>query len=314
MITGREADIHECAVRWHLASDSDDMDWDGFTTWLEADPSHRQAYDEVALTDAALVDHRLVLQPETKQAELAAMPASRRMPRLAWAGSAIAATLVAVLTVPHFLSAPEQVYQTDGNTRSIALPDGSRVTLAPHSSLKVAGDDQDRMELAGGAMFDVRHVPARALTVVAGDLSIRDIGTRFDVQNESGRVRVAVAEGRVEVGGDPLAQPVGLAAGNALLFDARRKVSRISSVDRADVGSWRAGRLTYNDAPLPLVAADLARYAGAQVVVPDALGDRRFSGTLTIGDGDAAIRDLAEVLDLRLGGRPGAWRLELPDR
>ncbi|MEP7317054.1 MAG: FecR/PupR family sigma factor regulator [Sphingomicrobium sp.] len=42
------------ASEWLAVQASDSFDWDGFTTWLEADPAHRKAYDELALIDSDL--------------------------------------------------------------------------------------------------------------------------------------------------------------------------------------------------------------------------------------------------------------------
>ena len=39
------------ALAWQQALERDDADWDAYTVWLEADPRHRQVFDEVALTD-----------------------------------------------------------------------------------------------------------------------------------------------------------------------------------------------------------------------------------------------------------------------
>ncbi|MEJ2409556.1 MAG: FecR domain-containing protein [Novosphingobium sp.] len=313
------------AARWHIASGDDAMDWDAFTLWLEADPRHAAAYDEVALTDGLLQEHRADLEEAVRAA-----PAEEDRPavaaandtaeiirpvlgkRMRWAGMAIAATLAAVLAVPQFMAPGAQVYETAGASRQIALEDGSTIMLAPRSSLTVEGRHQDRMALSGGALFDIRHDPDRQLTITAGGLQISDIGTRFDVQAQDKLVRVSVVEGKVEVRSESLAAPVRLAAGKGLSFDARGGTASVAAVRADDVGAWRKGRLSYDNAPLTLVAADLHRYAGVEVAVPDALRDRRFSGTLVIGDGDAVLRDLAQVMGLRLDGRAGAWRLEQP--
>lgn len=309
------------AARWHIASDGDAMDWDAFTLWLEADPRNAAAYDEVALADGLLQDHRSILEPLPSAGEASLLvpandgaeivrPAFRKHWR--WAGMAIAASLVAVLAIPQFLSPASQVYETAAGSREIALQDGSTILLAPRSRITIEGRAQDRMALSGGALFDIRHDPDRQLSITAGDLQISDIGTRFDVQAQDSLVRVAVVEGKVEVSSERLGAPVRLSAGNGLSFDGQGGEARVAAVRSQDVGSWRDGRLSYEDAPLALVAADLHRYAGVTVEVPAALRDRRFSGTLAVGDGNAALRDLAQVMGLRLGGRIGAWRLEQP--
>ncbi|MBK6412702.1 hypothetical protein [Sphingopyxis sp.] len=65
---------------------------------------------------------------------------------------------------------------------------------------------------------------------------------------------------------------------------------------------------------MALVAADLSRYAGVKVVVADTVAARQFSGTLVIGDGQAALRDLSRLMGLRLDRRDDGYRLELPAR
>lgn len=310
------------AANWHIASDSDAMDWDAFTRWLEADSRHRLAYDEIALADGLLAEYQGELRTveggfdsvsvtaAANDAHEGAGQAGRStMPRrLFLAATAVAATLAAVIAMPQFATPAAQTFVTADAARQIALEDGSTVTLAPRSRLTVEG--RDRMALSGGAMFDIRHDPERQLTVTAGDLRISDIGTRFDVQAGDDHVRIAVVEGTVDVKSEGFATPVHLAAGAGLSFDRYAGRATVMPVRAEDVGSWRQGRLSYDNAPLSLVIADLRRYAGVRVEVPEAIGDRRFSGTLTVGDGNAALRDLAQVMGLRLGGRAGAWRLE----
>ena len=109
-----------------------------------------------------------------------------------------------------------------------------------------------------------------------------------------------------------MAAPVRLAAGNGLSYDPGAGTATVAPVNSGDVGSWKDGRLTYDNATLALVAGDLHRYAGVTVDIPPALRERRFSGTLIVDNGDAALRDLVQLMGLRLGGHAGAWRLEQP--
>ncbi len=299
------------AAEWHAKCDSDAMDWEGFTTWLEADPRHSKAYDEIALGDALLIDHASELDARFAASTVAnqADAPKTNFTWKRWAGVAIAASLVAVMVVPTFVNTSEAVYETDFASRRIALDDGSRVILAPHSRLSIEGRSQARIALSGGAWFDIVHDPDRSLAISAGGVEIRDIGTQFDVQSDKDHVRVEVADGKVEVTSAALSAPVRLSAGKALHFDGAAGLATVSPVDLNDAGEWRSGRLTYDSAPLSLVAADLARYADVTVMVPDSLGNRRFSGTLVISDGEAAVRDLSQVMELSLDSDAGGYRL-----
>lgn len=290
----RDEAIVEQAARWHVASSGDDMDWDGFTRWLETDPRHRVRYEEIALTDALLGDHAEGLHVP----EAAASPA--RPVRWPWAMAAVAAGFAALLIVPTWLRAPETIYTTGAADRTLALADGSTVTLAPHSKLVVSGRDGSDLRLTGGGYFDIRHDPRRQLAVIAGPLKVTDIGTRFDVQANGDLVRIAVAEGEVKATSTMLTQPITLTGGRALLFDAGQGRAELAAADRGRMGAWRQGRLNYENMPLALVAADLGRYADVNLDVPAELRDRRFSGTLVIRDASTAPRDLARIMGLAL--------------
>ncbi|OJW60082.1 MAG: hypothetical protein BGO57_05485, partial [Sphingomonadales bacterium 63-6] len=263
-MTNTEQAIIEQAVAWHLASLGDAMDWDGFTQWLEADPRHRAAFDEVALADALIADHPEAMPP----VEVAnddwrgddALPTPRKgLFSMRWAGGAIAASLVAVLAVWQFAPGSTVTYSTGMESREIALEDGSRIELAPHSKLKIEGREEERMALEGGAWFDIRHDPSRSLAITAGALEISDIGTQFDIQSAAGQVRVQVAQGELRVSSEALGKPLRLAAGHGVTFDPAGGTAQVATLPSGRAGEWRDGRLSFDAAPLPLVAADLSR-------------------------------------------------------
>ncbi len=303
--------IMEEAAAWHLASADDSMDWDGFTSWLEADPRNRLAFDQLALTDAALGDHLDLLGIDEVAPATAPERAFRGAGWARWSIGAIAASLALVLGFAVLQPAPDLVYHTGTQQRQIALEDGSTITLAPRSELRVSADDT-HLNLAGGAWFAIRHDPARSLTISAGPLEVRDIGTQFDIQTDPGHVRIGVAEGRIEVGSAALSQPLRMAAGKELLFDSRAGRATLTNSRAKAIGTWRQGQLTYDSAPLSLVVSDLNRYAGLKVDLADSLKDRRFSGTLASSDGQVALRDLSQLMALELESSAGGYRLGEP--
>ena len=296
------------AAEWQVASSGDGMDWDGFTTWLEADARHRQAFDEIAATDRLVSEHRQALSgaalPEQSPTGFQTRkPISRWFP-LGFAAAAI----LAIVAGPALIHPGEHSYATGASPRTIALAGGSQVKLAPHSRLVIAGNTT-AMQLSGGAWFDVRHVASRELAITAGPVTIRDIGTRFDVQADGSSVRVAVAEGHVEVASTALSQPIALGAGGTMMFDGQNELAKVGSTTIAEIGGWRQNRLSYDGAPLALVVDDLGRYAGIHLGVPASLRSRRFSGTLIVGTGIEAPRDLAQLMGLALVCGPDGLRL-----
>jgi len=312
----RDDTIWERAVAWHLASADDAMDWDGFAAWLDADPRHRDAYDEIALTDAALGEVGMADEAVPLAAnddDILPAPARRRGWAV-WGGGALAASLAALALVSQIGQPAPQVYTTGTKAQTIALADGSQIQLAPRSRLTIEGRQQERIALDGGAWFAIRHDPSRRLVIDTGGVAISDIGTSFDVQSIPGRVQVEVSEGQVSVSGDQLAAPVKLVAGRTFRLDAKAGTAVMGTLRDGEAGEWRDGRLSYDGEALALVAADLARYAGVKVDLAKGTENRRFSGTLAVGNtahggGEAAVRDLAQLMGLSLERSGTGYRL-----
>lgn len=289
------------ASDWHRALADDDADWDGYIAWLEADPRHRQAFDRIALTDRLIEDHRerlLAILPD--DAAMRPLPSVRRV-------VTIAAVLAAALLLPIPLrSAGDVTYAAGIHARQVRFGDGVIVDLAPASVLIASGGAR-RLRLARGeAYFTILHDAARTLSIRAGRYVIADIGTRFAINLSGGSVRVGVAEGRLSITERHSKTVIRLRAGQQMLGPPRHGLAAVSTVMRGDIGSWRQGRLSYADAPLALVAADVSRHVGRTVWVDPRIADQRFSGRLAIGGGARPAVMLGRVMGVSCtldGGR-----------
>jgi transmembrane sensor len=95
--------------------------------------------------------------------------------------------------------------ETKTDELAVTLADGSRVELAAASAVQVSGDASASATLLlsrGQLTCDVVHREGRRFAVVAGDVEVRVIGTKFSVKTSSGpspRVEVAVLRGVVEI-------------------------------------------------------------------------------------------------------------------
>lgn len=282
------------AARWHVAIGDDAMDWDGFTTWLEADPRHAAAYDAIAQTDALVEFHAAAL---TETPEVAAPAAPRRWLRVVPAGlAALAASLALIVLAPHQGAPPTRSLSADAAPLAVTLADGSTAMLAPHSRMTIAAN---HIALDGEAHFAIRHDPSRQLTISAGPLEIADIGTTFDIATGSA-VRVAVREGQVSV--RAATGVVDLGAGEGVLAEAGAPLRTISA-QGLGLGGWRGGSLVYDNAPIALVAEDIARATGIRLTIDPAVADRRFSGAIKISSGPRSANDFAQIVNLRLIAR-----------
>lgn len=118
-----------------------------------------------------------------------------RVRYLRWA--AIAASVVVLVGIAAYaLLAPSTVTLTAEATPQVCrLTDGTVVTLAPHSSISYASDDCRHVRLTGKAFFDIHHDSANPFTITDDRYTIRDIGTRLQVEETRTMTRLTVVEG-----------------------------------------------------------------------------------------------------------------------
>jgi transmembrane sensor len=302
--------IDEAAARWHLRQADDDMDWDGFTLWLEADPRHRTAYEAIALLDERIDRARPILATTESEAD---REPRRRGWLVGWGAAAAGIAAVVAVTMGQFSSAPPTAPQqvayaaVPGKVRNLQLADGVMASIAPGSVLHASSRDTPVL-LEGTAFFDVRHDDAHPLVIRAGDYEIRDVGTRFEVMSGSGMLRVAVTDGRVAVRAPKGSGETEVAAGQVLTIGADGASQVRPSRDTA-VASWRRGTLIYDQVPLGLVAADISRYGGRPIEVDPGVARRRFSGVIAPGDREAMATALAELTGLHARTDGDAIRL-----
>ena len=124
-----------------------------------------------------------------------------------WAAAAVIVVAIGLAFAAVYLQVRPVQYETAvSEQRDVLLADGSRITLNTDTALTVRyAATSRRVELARGeAIFAVKHDVARPFEVVAGQTVTRALGTEFNVDRRSDRIRVSVIEGvvRVSAAGD----------------------------------------------------------------------------------------------------------------
>jgi transmembrane sensor len=301
-----DSPLGQTARAWALAVMGEDFPPERsrrFGAWLDADPRHRRAYEQAE----AVVMMLGALRTPTA-VEPVRRPAARwRVPALVAAGGLLAACLALAV-----LALPGPAYETrPGESRQVALSDGSQIILAPASRLRAASRWRPRtLSLERGeAFFVVAHQSGQPFTVQAGDALVRVVGTRFNVHRGVGRaMRVEVEQGVVQVS-DPHSQDraVTLHAGQTVVADGRGlTVGTLAQADLA--GAWRQGRLAYDDAPLAEVVADLNRYSQRPLAIGSPATARlKVTAAFDVAQADRFVAELPRVLPVRLtsDGRGG---------
>lgn len=300
---GAQGAVDDEALIWALRMTEPEADWEAFTAWLEADPRRSTRYDKSVLAlDAAadtVVHHRAARAVEASEQKMfAEARPSRAVGRRGWLGGALAAAVLGTIGVG-FLRDRDETYMVAtaaGEQRTIRLADGSSIILAGGSRIRL---DKARPRSAildtGQALFQVRHDERHPFQVNLQGLALTDLGTVFDVRVLGASTQVAVAEGAVMVE-SPTAK-LRLDPGQSVV-SADGQLQR-GTQDAATIGSWRGGRLTYDNATISEVAEDLTRQLGVPIKAAPAVAERHFNGTLEI----QAFREKPAVLGSLLGVR-----------
>ena len=194
------------------------------------------------------------------------------------------------------------VYATArGERATVELRDGTRVTLAPETELRVAAEGR-QVYLSGEAVFTVAHDPANPFRVIAANGTIaQDLGTQFDMRSYAAdkTVRVVVAEGSVSLRGS--AQPVILERGSLGVVDSSGAAQITRGVAADNYLAWAQGHLTFTNARMADVVPELARWFDIEVHLGSSnLADDRLTVSLNDVPADVALDAIARALDARV--------------
>lgn len=322
--------------------DADETTVNDWLSWYEGDERHRQVFDEMqalwttsgrlatGALGAARIERLREYELPLTQIEMDRRRPPRPTRRSGWHRMGLAAACLCGLaaatvygvvwfaptTALHAFmagaSAPPVLHH-------MKLPDGSAVDLAGRSDLVVDFTPTVRkIQLrAGEAYFSVAPNHAVPFVVSAAGISVRAVGTRFNVREASNRVVVTVTEGAVDVypaakagmtQNDTLTDDVvRLRAGHSVTWSVDSGDHTVRAADETRLLAWREGRLEYVNEPLSGVLADVGLYTNLRVIVQDVrLSQLTYTGTVLIGSLEEWLRALPREFPVQIREANGA--------
>jgi transmembrane sensor len=321
-----EEERRAMAGDWLLRLQADELDQQELAAWLEwygAEAANSAAFETLQMEYESLRS-----APQARRRELAnrLIETARKPGRLAvWNTRriAIAAGVAAVMLGAGVLSwrlqmpsgdrsAHTAAYQTPrAKHENISLPDGSVVKLGALSSISLNFTDETRyLVLEGGeAFFEAARDASRPFIVQVGAVTVRAVGTAFNVRRAQERVVVAVSEGAVDVGQKKAKRgdiSVRVTAGEQVSVNLALASLSVTSADPQAATAWQKGRLEFVNEPLSSVIATVNRYSMREIVVTDhELGAASYTGTVNEGRIEewlVALQDVFPVRVTRVGG------------
>jgi len=300
-------DIQMAASRWVIARRAGEA-WNAddqarLDSWLDQSTAHRVAFwrADQAWNRTFRVAALKGAPPAFSSRNLAGM-----FPVMALR---VAASLVVIAGLgaagAYLMRGPEYAtYRTPiGGRETLRLSDGSQIELNTNTVLRFSRRAGQREVILdrGEAYFQVKHDAAHPFVVLADGRRITDIGTKFLVRGESGRLEVALLEGRVL-----LSAPHGIDAPSADLTAGTVAIATASDTSITkrplqslrDALSWRDGMLVFHHTTLAAACAEFNRYNSTRLIAGPEAATLTIDGTFRANDVEAFTETAEDVLRL----------------
>jgi ferric-dicitrate binding protein FerR (iron transport regulator) len=271
----------------YLVGEATPAEVEAIQNWIAASPANRQEYDnfkliwdesrQIASTKTLDEDAAyLRLQKRLNNTVPTVTPSAggRKMKTSWWIGIAASLLLictVAWLTVSHYYDNKAIAFvkvDSEGKTRSQTLPDGSVVTLNSHSTLiypeKFTGKIRP-VTMLGEAFFKVTPDKTKPFIIRVNGVTVRVVGTSFNVKSRDGKTQVIVETGIVNV--SEKKKNVTLNPGEKVLVTGKDGLQAKESIKGRLYNYYATHELVCDETPLNELVGSLNEVYGAHIVI-----------------------------------------------
>jgi transmembrane sensor len=295
------------AARWFARLRADDVtgaDRLAFERWLNEDFEHRSAYERFERFWSRTGQY-------AGEREIAQTVKRIHQPPV-WLRWALAASvgvllLAAALLLPGFLNA-NGLHETGiGEQQTLALEDGSRITLNTDTRVQIDFSSERRgVKLERGqAYFRVARDAARPFEVMTQNGVVRAVGTEFDVYQQDDEVIITLVQGKVTVSESNSGGAVHSSMQKALqpgeriaLMEGRQTQPQRAPVEHST--AWLAGKLVFDDQSLEYAVAQANRYSTNRIEFgAEQLKALRISGVFRTGETDEFVQAIVGYFPVR---------------
>jgi ferric-dicitrate binding protein FerR (iron transport regulator) len=213
-----------------------------------------------------------------------------------WSFSAVAASLLLFVALYQFFYFSNTINTTFSDTKTVALPDHSIVTLNAKSSIAYPNlfKWNRSLTLEGEAYFAVQKGSAFSVETALGKVTV--LGTKFNVLSRKDFFEITCYEGKVRV-------------------QSKNKVTIVTPTECvrfyantyenwAEVGTpkptWLAGESSFKNVPMLYVLDCFEKQYNVKVKYPENIKNIKFTGAFTNSNEETALQSICIPLHLKV--------------
>lgn len=310
--------------------------------WLRADISNRETFNELKLTWEIFNDHKIPTNNEADWNSLRdkmminpSAGSKDNNPFLVFVRYAAAIFLGFALffTYDHYLKIDQaklaesgfnEIIVPKGEKSQILLSDGTKVWLNSGSKLRYPNSfdiNERNVYLEGEAYFDVVKQKKQKFIVHTESISIKVLGTKFNVKNypEDDLIETTLISGSVLIENEKEEEIALLQPNQTALFSKKegdlaveksgkkeedklsmqplkKKAIQIEEVNTENIVSWKDELLIFNNETLDKMAIKLERWFGMKIIIEnEELQNYRYRGKF---EDNTTIYEVLEVIKM----------------
>lgn len=268
----------------YLVGEATPAEAEAIQNWLAADKANQQEYEnfkliwdesqQIAGTRNVDEDAAFIRLQNRLNKEAASVAKVRKMKPRYWVGLAASVLLVctvAWLTVSRYYeNGSIAVVKIDSHdkTRVAALPDGSEVTLNSHSTLiypeKFTGKIRP-VTMLGEAFFKVSPDKTKPFIIKVNGVTVRVVGTSFNVKSRGGKTQVIVETGIVNV--SEKSKNINLNPGEKVLVTKKDGLQAKENIRGKLYNYYVTHELVCDETPLHELVASLNEVYGTHISI-----------------------------------------------
>lgn len=204
-----------------------------------------------------------------------------------------------------------------GEIRELLLSDGTKLWLNSGSTVTYPSEFKGEIreiQLTGEAFVDVVPDPDKPFVIQTDGVTIRVLGTRFNVSayRDDNEIKVAVVEGKVSVRADSDQPEAVYVIRNQQAVYSRNsgQLSSQRDIDPESAISWIDGKLIYQSTPFPEIIADIKRKYDVSIQFSEPVADCLISANFSDEPLDKVLSILAELVNGKIIKQNAAYFIE----